>query len=143
MVHVQRTFPVAPPVDTVVDYLTDFAHAEAWDPGTVSCTRSDAGPVQVGSVWHNVSEFRGRQTELTYRLVRREDGHLTFEGENKTAHSIDDIVVRDVGAGTEITYTADITFKGLARLADPFLRGTFQKLGDKTVEQLTSVLAHL
>jgi carbon monoxide dehydrogenase subunit G len=143
VVHVQRTFPVGPSVDAVLDYLADFGHAEAWDPGTVSCTRSDAGPVQVGSVWKNVSEFRGKQTELTYRLVRREPGHLTFEGDNKTAHSVDDIVVRDSGAGTEVTYTADITFKGLARLADPFLRGTFEKLGDQTVEQMTSTLAGL
>lgn len=141
MVHVQRTFPVAPSVDAVMDYLADFSHAEAWDPGTIACTRSDAGPVQVGSVWHNVSEFRGRKTELTYRLARRDPGHLTFEGENSSAHSVDDIVIRNVGAGTEITYTADITFKGLARLADPFLRGMFQKLGDKTVERMTSVLA--
>ncbi len=141
MVHVQRTFPVAPDVDAVVEYLADFAHAEAWDPGTKSCTRSDSGPIQVNATWHNVSELRGRSTELTYRLVRLDPGHLTFEGDNKSAHSVDDIVVRPAADGSEITYTADITFKGIARVAGPFLRGTFEKLGDETVEQMTRVLA--
>jgi carbon monoxide dehydrogenase subunit G len=141
VVHVQRTFPVAGSVESVVDYLADFGHAEAWDPGTVSCTRDDAGPVQVGATWTNVSQFRGRETTLTYRLAERSAERLTFVGENKTAHSVDDMVVRDVGAGTEVTYTADITFKGLAKLVDPFLRGTFQKLADETVEQMTKVLS--
>lgn len=143
MTRIQRTFPVAPSVETVVAYLTDFANAEAWDPGTKSCVRSDGGPVQVGSVWKNISEFRGKETELTYTLTRREPGHLTFEGDNKTAHSVDDIVVRTAGGTTEITYTADITFKGVVKLAEPLLRGTFKKLGDDTVVQMTKTLAEL
>ncbi len=141
MVHVQRTFPVSGTVPDVIDYLADFGHAEAWDPGTVSCVREGSGPLQVGARWTNTSTFRGRTTVLRYRLAERSAQRLTFVGENKTAHSVDDLVVRDVGAGTEITYTADIRFKGLARLADPFLRGTFETLADETVEQLTRVLA--
>ncbi len=72
MVHVQRTFTVDPPVDLVVDYLKDFAHAEAWDPGTERCERdgSIADPVVVGTKWHNVSRVRGKQTKLSYRLDR-------------------------------------------------------------------------
>jgi carbon monoxide dehydrogenase subunit G len=143
VVHVQRTFPVHGTVPGVIDYLADFGHAEAWDPGTISCSREGSGPVQVGARWTNTSTFRGRRTVLRYRLAERSEHRLTFVGENKSAHSVDDLVVRDVGAGTEITYTADITFKGLARLADPFLRGTFETLADETAAQLSAVLSRL
>ncbi|MGY0231559.1 SRPBCC family protein, partial [Longispora urticae] len=60
MVHVVRTFLVDRPVDVVVAYLADFSHAPQWDPGTVRCTPTSAGPVQVGSTWTNVSKVLGR-----------------------------------------------------------------------------------
>jgi hypothetical protein len=42
--------------------------------------------------------------------------------------------------GTEVTYHARIEFKGLAKLATPFLKSAFDKLGDLTQEQMTRVL---
>lgn len=140
MIDVERTFEVRQPVSAVVDYLKDFANAEQWDPGTKSCTRTDSGPIQVGSTWHNVSEFKGKDTELEYRLVDLTDGRLQFQGENKTATSVDTISVRATEAGSAITYHAQIEFHGLAKLATPFLKSEFEELGDKTEQQMTSVL---
>ncbi|MEC3981645.1 SRPBCC family protein [Amycolatopsis sp. H20-H5] len=131
MVDVERTFTVPKPVETVVEYLKDFARTESWDPGTVSCDRLDEGPVKVGSTWRNVSEFRGKKTELAYELTRLEPGRLTFVGKNKTATSTDDLRFTAVGEGTSITYHAHIVFNGLAKLADPFLKREFEKLGDE------------
>ncbi len=145
MVHVQRTFTVDPPIDLVVDYLKDFAHAEAWDPGTERCERdgSAADPVVVGTKWHNVSKVRGKETELSYRLDRLEAARLTFVGTNKTATSTDDITFQQSGTGTSITYDSNIVFHGLAKLADPIMRREFERLGDETVQQMTSVLNRL
>jgi carbon monoxide dehydrogenase subunit G len=145
MVHVERSFVVLPSVEEVVGYLKDFAHAEAWDPGTVHCTREgDAGPVKVGTTWHNVSKVRGKETELTYRLERFEANRLTFVGKNKTATSNDDMSFEQVASGgTRITYKSDITFNGIFRLADPFMRKEFEGLGDQTVEKMTRLLNQL
>jgi len=131
MIEVERSFEVDRPLPAVVAYLSDFSRAVDWDPGTRECTRTDDGPVAVGSQWHNVSEFRGRTTELTYRLDRLDDDRLTFHGTNSTADSTDDLSFEEAGAGTLITYRATIRFKGLARFADPFLRRTFEGLGDE------------
>ena len=68
MTTVSRTFDVRPDPAVVIDYLKDFSNAEEWDPGTESCTRTDAGPVVVGSTWHNRSKIAGVSTELTYTL---------------------------------------------------------------------------
>lgn len=140
MVNVERTFSVRPAPEVVIDYLSDFARAEQWDPGTVSCTRTDDGAVGVGSTWKNVSKFRGKETELTYELTKQDAGRLTFVGKNKTATSVDDIRVVPDGSGSIITYHAEITFHGLAKLAGPFLRSEFNKLGDQTVASMTGTL---
>ena len=80
---------VSKPVDVVVDYLKDFANAEQWDPGTKSCTQETPGPVGVGTTWHNVSEIKGHETELAYRLEELSPSHIKFIGEIRKpmAHS--------------------------------------------------------
>ena len=137
MVQVRRTMVVRKPVDVVANYLKDFARTEEWDPGTVSCTRLDEEPIQVGTRWRNVSVFKGRETELTYELTRLEPEHLVFVGKNKTATSTDDLTLVPTADGTVITYAATIVFNGLAKLADPFLKREFERLGDAVVGAMT------
>lgn len=140
MTDVRRSFIVNQPMDQVVGYLRDFANAERWDPGTVTCTQVGDGPVGVGTHWHNVSEFRGRRTNLDYELVRDEPDRLTFVGKNKTATSTDELTFAEVEGGTEVGYHAHFDFHGLAKLAVPFIKGAIEDLGDPTVRQMTKVL---
>ena len=63
MVQVERTFTVHKPREIVVGYLTDFANAESWDPGTVSCDQTSQGEPGVGTLWRNVSKIWGRRDE--------------------------------------------------------------------------------
>ncbi|MEP6562502.1 MAG: SRPBCC family protein [Nakamurella sp.] len=140
MINVERTFVVQQPVEVVVNYLKDFAHAEEWDPGTKSCTQEGQGPIQVGTTWHNVSVIKGKETELTYRLAELTDGHILLVGENKTATSRDDMTVQPTDGGSRITYHAQIEFHGIAKIAGPFLQSEFEGLGDKTAEQMTTAI---
>ncbi|GAB3665005.1 hypothetical protein GCM10027596_30410 [Nocardioides korecus] len=106
-----RTFTVKPSPQRVIDYLKDFSHAEEWDPGTESCTRNDAGPVQVGSTWHNVSKIAGVSTELTYELTELTGERIVLVGRNETATSTDTITVKPHGEGSEVTYEAVIEMR--------------------------------
>lgn len=143
MVAVKRSFEVSKPLSVVLDYLQDFARTEEWDPGTKSCTRTDSGPIAVGSRWHNVSEFRGRQTELEYQLKELTADHLVFQGDNKTVSSTDDISLAKSPTGTRISYRATLDFHGLAKLAGPFLQRGFEKVADDTVRQMAGVINDL
>jgi carbon monoxide dehydrogenase subunit G len=143
MPHTERTFTVTKPVNIVRDYLQDFGRAEMWDPGTQTCTRKDQGPVKIGSTWDNVSKIAGKTTELTYRLERLEPGRITFVGKNKTATSTDDIVLESADGGTRITYRSDVVFNGLAKLADPIFVPIFQRLGNKTQDNLVGIIERL
>jgi carbon monoxide dehydrogenase subunit G len=140
MVDVSRTFTVEIPPEVAVDYLADFGNAEEWDPGTVSCTRIDSGPVEPGARWHNVSKILGRQTELIYVLTEKRADRVTLEGRNKTATSVDRIEVHAASGGSRLVYRARIRFHGLARLADPLMRFVFERLAGKTVDQMTRAL---
>ncbi|WP_445258968.1 SRPBCC family protein [Nocardioides aurantiacus] len=140
MTTVSRTFTVKPAPSVVLEYLRDFSHAEEWDPGTVSCTRNDTGPVRVGSTWHNVSKIAGVSTELTYELTRSTDDTVELVGTNDTARSTDTITVLPHGEGSEVTYRAVIEMKGAARLASPLVKLVFEKVGDDTEDDLVRVL---
>jgi carbon monoxide dehydrogenase subunit G len=143
MVAVQRVMRTRTSPEAVVEYLADFAHTESWDPGTKSCTRIDDGPAGEPR-WRNVSVFRGNETELTYTLVTRTPERLVFRGENKTVTSTDDLSFTALPeGGTEITYLADLDFHGIVKLAGPFLKGEFEKLGDEVAQKLPAVLDQL
>jgi carbon monoxide dehydrogenase subunit G len=137
---VERTFDVVAAPDVVLEYLKDFAHTEAWDPGTQSCTRNDSGPIVVGSSWHNVSKVAGVTTELTYTLDRMADDQLIFIGVNDSATSTDTMTVRPIEGGSRLTYRADIEMHGLSRLAAPAVKLVFEKVASDTEQQLTGVL---
>jgi carbon monoxide dehydrogenase subunit G len=143
MVDVSRTLTVRAPLPAVVEYLKDFAHAEEWDPGTVSCVQTTEGPVGIGTEWRNVSEFRGKETTLTYRLERAEERRLVFVGTNKTATSTDDLTFEGRDESTTITYHAHVEFHGLAKLADPFLKKEFDRLGDELIHTMTTAVEKL
>ena len=141
-VDVERTFIVASSPEGVVEYLRDFSRTEQWDPGTVTCTRLDEGPVEVGSRWRNVSTFLGRKTELVYELTRDDPQGLRFVGRNDTATATDDISITAGPAPgtTKIGYHAHLEFSGLAKLGAPVAKLALEKLGNDTERSLIRVL---
>ena len=133
MVHVRRTFTVSQPPAVVVAYLADFSNAVDWDPGTVTCTRVDPGPVEVGARWHNVSRILGSSTELDYRLERLDPDRVVLVGRNRTATSTDDIRVVGHADGAQVTYDSTVVLNGAAKLAAPVMRLALESLGRRTV----------
>lgn len=145
MVGLQRVMTLSTPVETVLGYLADFGHSEEWDPGTISCTRSDGGgPIEVGSTWHTVSVFNGRETERSYTLTDRSGSRLVFVGESPTTTATAEISVESAeDGGSSVTYRSDLRFKGLLKLAGPFLRREFERLGDEIERSMLPVLERL
>ncbi|MEP7055130.1 MAG: SRPBCC family protein [Actinomycetota bacterium] len=138
-----RTVTVDKPVDRVFDYLSDFTTTTEWDPGTVRTVRV-AGNGAVGTKYLNTSTFAGRQTQLTYVLYELlPNQRIALRGENQTVVARDTMTFRPVGTGTEVTYTADFTFKGFARLVAPLLRPAFVRLGNAAEAGMAQALGRL
>jgi hypothetical protein len=50
---------------------------------------------------------------------------------------------RSIDAGTEVTYTAEFTFKGPSRLLAPLLRPAFERLGQQAQTGMRKALNQL
>lgn len=138
--RLERTVAVDVPVGRAFDYLADFTTTTQWDPGTVSTVRCQ-GDGGVGSTYRNTSKFLGRQTSLTYVVEELvPDERIRLRGENKTVVSVDTMTFRPTASGTEVTYTAEFTFKGLSRLVAPLLKPAFVRLGNQAESGLRSAL---
>jgi len=138
--EITRTLQVPRPPEEVFAYLQDFTTTEEWDPGTVRTTRLE-GEGGVGTRYRNVSRFLGRETELEYVVEQADSpGRLRLRGENKTVISEDTMTLTPTSAGTELTYRAEFTFKGVARLVAPLLAPAFKRLGDEAEKGLREAL---
>lgn len=140
--EIVRTVRTPRPVGDVFAYLADFTTTEEWDPGTVSTTLT-SGDGGVGTRYHNISRFLGRQTELDYVVTEHDPpGRLVLRGENRTVVAHDTMTLAAApDGGTEVTYRARLDVKGWARLAAPVLALAFRRLGDKAASSMRSALA--
>ena len=137
----QKTVIVDKPRDAVYGYLSDFTTTTEWDPGTV-VTVTQHGDGGVGTTYLNTSTFLGRKTQLTYIVREFVPGErIRLRGENKTVTAVD--TFRSVNAGTEVTYTAEFTFKGPSRLLAPLLRPAFERLGTQAQAGMRTALDQL
>ncbi|MEU8221030.1 SRPBCC family protein [Kribbella sp. NPDC048915] len=143
MIVIEREVTVTADRGRVFDYLSDFRSTEEWDPGTVRTTLV-SGDGGVGTTYHNTSRFNGRETELTYVVQEHEQPErIMLRGENRTIVAHDTMTLHSESHHTRVTYRAEFELKGLARLAGPFLRKSFDRLGDEAEEGLRNALGRL
>jgi carbon monoxide dehydrogenase subunit G len=130
------------PPEEVFRYLVDFTTAAEWDPGTVSSVRLDDGPLAQGSEFEVVASFLGRESTLRYRIVTFEPSSaVTLRGENKSVVSLDTITIEPSGAGSRVTYDANLTLKGLAKVIDPVFAVALRRLGDNALAGMRAALS--
>jgi len=130
------------PVDDTFAFVADFANAPAWDPGTVSATRIDDGPVAAGARYALQVRMGRRVAPMEYRIVAHERPHLVVlvgDGSNVTARDEIQFTLLPDG-GTRVDYTADIRLGGWMRLIEPFAGATFRKIGEDAREGMRRAL---
>lgn len=139
-VTLSATVTTAKPIEEVFAYMADFTTTTEWDPATVITEKID-GDGGIGTRYRNTTEFNGSQTQVEYVVTDyRPNDRVELRGENKTLVAVDTMTFRRTAAGTQVTYTAEFTFKGVYRLATPFLRGAF---GTLEAGALRGLKAHL
>ncbi len=141
--QLKRTVTIRKPLDKVFAYLADFTTTTEWDPGTVTTVRT-TGDGAVGTEYQNTSTFAGRQTQLTYVMLDLvPNKRIALRGENSTVIAYDTMTFREVDSQTEVTYTADFTFKGITKFVAPLLKPAFTKLGNEAETGMAAALARL
>jgi carbon monoxide dehydrogenase subunit G len=140
MLSAHRSFTTTSAPDVVYAYLSDFTNAVEWDPGTVECTRV-SGDGGVGTRYRNVSSFLGRRTELEYVATElNAPTFVHFAGHNEQFDGHDRIRLEASGGGTRVSYDAEFSFKGAAKVAVPLVALYLPILANKTMTQLEQSL---
>ncbi len=141
--NIVRTLVLPRPPEEVFAYLQDFTNTEEWDPGTQTCERV-AGDGGVGTTYRNVTRFLGREVEVMYttaELAPPRRVHLRGTNGQFEGHDIFEIAAS--GRGARVSYTAEMSFSGLARLATPVVAAYLPTLASRTVDQLRTCLDRL
>ena len=144
MTRIHERIETALPIDDAFDYVAEFANSHAWDPGTLSSRRLDSGPVRAGARYLLDVRMGDRVAPMEYRIrdFERPD-RVVLTGTGPSVNAVDEIRFERAGDGTVIDYTADIRLGGLLRLAQPFLGGTFVKIGRDAAAGMDRALAAL
>ena len=126
--------------DELFAYFSDFTTTNEWDPNTVKTTKL-SGDGGVGTKYANTSSFNGRESSLVYEVIEFQSNKLIrLRGENKSLTAIDTMKVEDLGSERRFTYEARFKFKGIAKVAAPFLKKAFDKLAADAEDGLRKVL---
>lgn len=142
MARYRATIDTDRSIEEVFAYLSDFSTTQEWDPGVLEAERLNGRAVGHGSEFRLVARFLGRNAELTYRIIEYEPPHaVTLLGENASVLSRDRITFETAPAGTSVTYDAELTLKGLARIADPLLGLVFKRVGDRALDGMRRKLS--
>ena len=137
-----RSIEVPRPPEEVFAYLAAFENAAEWDPGIESATRLTPVPTAVGSRFEVVATFRGNAQRFEYVVTAFEPGRrIALDGDGEKARSRDVITVEPTASGSRVGYEADITLKGVLRVAEPFLGRTVRRMGDDALDGLRRALS--
>ena len=142
MIHIEETRVISRSLDEVFAYVANFANTAEWDPGIVQAHRIDDGDVRLGSTFAVTASFAGRELPLEYEITQYDPpGLLALATSSPRFGAVDTIHFESIdGETTRVRYEADFELKGVMRLAEPFLRGTFTKLGVKAMDGLKATL---
>jgi len=129
-------------------FVADFANAPAWDPGTATAERLDSGPVGVGARYRLGVRMRGKVVPMEYRIETFEPDRLVvLRGAGSGVSARDEITFHatdsGTGPGTRVEYVAEIHLLGALRLLEPFLGGTFAKIGRDARDGMQRALDNL
>lgn len=132
MVRLTETATTKLPREVAFRYVGDFANVDRWDPGVLSATKATAGDPAPGTVYDLVVLNGGRELEMQYLVTDYESGKkIVLEGTGARVRAIDVIAFEDQADGTLVTYTADLSLTGVARLFEPFMKGRFAEIGEQ------------
>ena len=142
MARIQESVDTDLPLDQVFDFVANFANIEQWDPGAIRSEQRSPGPVEVGTVYDVDVHSGGRTIPMTYTVTEyRPKEQVVLVGDASTVHAVDTIEFFETDSGTRVVYTADLSMKGLLRLAEPFLGGKFKEIGTSAAAGLQKRLA--
>ena len=142
VVHVRT--PMAPA--EAFAYMADLTHFAEWDPGVERAEQVKGEGPGPDSAFDVAVKAFGRTVTLRYDIIAYDaPDEVTAFAQNAVMSSRDTITVKPAGHGNDggsiVTYDAVLKLKGPLGLADPLLRMSFDKIGDRAAAGLVTALS--
>ena len=129
------------PPDKAFAYLADVRNFAEWDPGVVNVDAPIGQVPSVGAAYDVAVKTGPRSMTLRYEVLEFEaPARLLLRARTRTLLSVDEIRVRPGGAGSIVTYDAELTLRGTARIFAPMLALAFGRIGDRAAAGLAREL---
>jgi carbon monoxide dehydrogenase subunit G len=137
VVHVRSPRPTA----DAFAYMADLANFAEWDPGVENVEQVQGDGPGPDAAFDVTVKGIGRSLTLRYHTTHHDPPTtIVARAQSRLLTSLDTVTVREDGAGSVVTYDAELTLNGLFGLADPFLGLGFKRIGDRAAEGLITVL---
>lgn len=123
------------------EYMSDLRNFEDWDPGVKSATQVTGDGGGAGASFDVVVEAPGPGLALRYETIEYDSPTLAVvEAKSTMFTSLDRIEVESDGAGSIVTYDAELTLNGPLGLFDIVLRPIFDRIGRRADDGLQRAL---
>ncbi|MDJ0952137.1 MAG: SRPBCC family protein [Acidimicrobiia bacterium] len=125
-------------------YVAEFENIDQWDPGVSKSVKSIPGDTAVGTAYDLDLSYRGRSLKMTYTVTEWEPNHrVVLEGVGGPVKAIDTITFVSGDDGTIVTYQADLSLRGIAKLIQPLMGSRLNAVGEAAGQGLRTWLAEL
>jgi hypothetical protein len=129
-----------PPTEAFA-YMADFTNARRWDPSVSEARLDGDGPIGLGSAFHVVARFAGRDVPLRYTIVTYEPPVLVvLAAQRRRFVSRDTITVAPSAGGSVVRYDALLAFSGVGRVLDPIMQRIFDGVGARATAGIRTAL---
>ena len=114
-----NTITIDRPKDSVFAYLADLENLPSWNYAIQQTRKVSAGPVAVGSLFHQVRNVPVHREESLEVIEYEADRRLTIRGTLNTLPARLSYVLEAEGRATVLTNTVDLAVRGPLALVSP------------------------
>lgn len=141
MAHYRCQIQTPMSVEDAFAYMSDVRNFEQWDPGVVSVTQVAGDGVGPDAAYDVLTSNGGRESLFRYRVTAYDSPvGYTIVGRKTPFTSTDVISVEQHNGGALVTYAADLDMPFPLSLADRWLQGVFDRIGDAAAAGLAEAL---
>jgi carbon monoxide dehydrogenase subunit G len=127
--------------DEAFAYLADLRNFADWDPGVQEAVQVEGDGPGPDAVFDLTVEAPGKGLTLRYRTTAYDPPRsVTVEASSRMFTSLDTITVEPSGAGSIVTYDAELTLNGVLGIFDLALRPVFGRIGGRANDGLLRAL---
>jgi NAD(P)-dependent dehydrogenase (short-subunit alcohol dehydrogenase family)/carbon monoxide dehydrogenase subunit G len=142
MISMEETFTVNRAAEECFRYIVDFSTLAEWDPNISASLKVSNGQIGLGSKFEVGVKFGLSKVDMAYEITEFQPYRMAvLTGKAENFDAVDTVTLAEKDGGlTEVTWKADITFRGSAASIVKLFEGRVRANGAETIAHLKKAL---